>query len=120
MLETLDKDPAPTARGRRAPLPEGRERCLRVVIASGALVEVVRRAARAQLLFIEPPNLPDAAIPVRLATVGAAMRTGCRSVPGGAPARGAMPRPTRALLPRASPRSRRRAPLSSGDPVRPP
>ena len=81
MFETLYKDPATIARYRHAPLLEERERYLRVVVASGAVGEVVRRVARAQLLLIQLLNLPDADIPVRLATVETAVRKWCRSVP---------------------------------------
>ncbi len=81
MFEVLYKDPATIARYRRAPLLEERERYLRAVIASGVVTEVVRRAARAQLLLIKLLNLPDVDIPVHLATVETAVREWCRSVP---------------------------------------
>ena len=81
MFETLYKDPATIARYRHAPLLEERERYLRVVVASGAVGEVVRRVARAQLLLIQLLNLPDADIPVRLATVETAVWEWCRNVP---------------------------------------
>ena len=81
MFETLYKDPATIARYRRAPLLEERERYLRVVVALGAVGDVVRRVARAQLLLTKLLNLPDADIPIRLTTVETAVREWCRSVP---------------------------------------
>ena len=45
MFETLYKDPATIAKYRLAPLLEDRERYLRAVLASGAVVEVARRVA---------------------------------------------------------------------------
>ena len=81
MFETLYKDPATIAKYRRAPLLAERERYLRVVVALGVVGDVVRRVARAQLLLIELLNLPDADIPIRVATVETAVREWCRSVP---------------------------------------
>ena len=52
MFETLYKDPATIERCRLAPLLKDRERYLCAVLASGAVVEVARRVARAQLSWI--------------------------------------------------------------------
>ena len=81
MFEILYKDPATIARYRLSPLLEERERYLRVVVASGAVGDVVRRVARAQLLFIELLNLPDAEIPVGLATAERSVQEWGRNVP---------------------------------------
>ena len=81
MFEILYKDPATIERYRLAPLLEERERYLRVVVASGAVGDVVRRVARAQLLFMELLNLPDADIPVGLATAERAVQAWRRNVP---------------------------------------
>ena len=81
MFELLYKDPATIAKYRLAPLLEERERYLRVVVASGAVGDVVRRVARAQLLLVELLNLPDADIPVRLATAETVAQERCRNIP---------------------------------------
>jgi len=81
MFELLYKDPATIEKYRLAPLLEERERYLRVVIASGAVGDVVRRVARAQLLLMELLNLPDAEIPVGLATAERVAQEWSRSVP---------------------------------------
>ncbi|MDE0101821.1 MAG: tyrosine-type recombinase/integrase [Bryobacterales bacterium] len=81
MFENLYKDPATIAKYRRAPLFEDRERYLRSVVASGAVVEVARRVARAQLVLMELLSLPDADIPIRLAIVERSVQEWCRSLP---------------------------------------
>ena len=81
MFEILYKDPVTIAKYRLAPLLEERERYLRVVVASGAVGDIVRRVARAQLLLIKLLNLPDADIPVRLATAETAVQEWRRNVP---------------------------------------
>ena len=81
MFELLYKDPATIEKYRLAPLLEERERYLRVVIASGAVGDVVRRVARAQLLLMELLNLPDAEIPVGLATAERVAQEWSRNVP---------------------------------------
>ena len=81
MFETLYKDPATIDRYRLAPLLEDRERYLCAVLASGAVVEVARRVARAQLALIDLLNLPDADVPVDFAAVEAAVQEWCRNVP---------------------------------------
>jgi len=81
MFELLYKDPATIEKYRLAPLLEERERYLRVVIASGAVGDVVRRVARAQLLLMELLNLPDAEIPVGLARAERVAQEWSRSVP---------------------------------------
>ena len=81
MLETLYKDPATIERYRLVPLLEDRERYLCAVLASGAVVEVARRVARAQLALIDLLNLPDADIPVDFAAVETAVQAWCRNVP---------------------------------------
>ena len=81
MFEDLYKDPATITKYQRAPLLEGRERYLRSVVASGAVVDIARRVARIQLVLMELLNLPDADIPIRLATVERAVQGWCRNVP---------------------------------------
>ena len=81
MFETLYKDPATIAKYRLAPLLEDRERYLLSMVASGAAGAVVCRAARTQLVLMDLLNLPDADIPVRLATVETVVQERCRSVP---------------------------------------
>ncbi len=81
MFENLYKHPATIAKYQHAPLLEDRERYLRSVVASGAVVEVARRVARAQLVLMELLSLPDADVPIRLATVEKAVQEWCRSVP---------------------------------------
>ena len=81
MFETLYKDPATIAKYQHAPLLEKRVRYLRWVVASGAVVEVARRVARAQLALMELLYLPDADVPIPLATVEKAVQERCRSVP---------------------------------------
>ena len=92
MFETLYKDPATIAKYRLAPLLEDRERYLLSMVASGAAGAVVCRAARTQLVLMDLLNLPDADIPVRLATVETVVQERCRSVPRFLPRiSGAMP-----------------------------
>ena len=81
MFENLYKDPATIAKYQLAPLLEDRERYLRSVVASGVVVEIARRVARSQLVLMELLNLPDADIPIRLATVEKAVQQWCRNVP---------------------------------------
>lgn len=81
MFEHLYKDPATIAKYQRAPLLKDRERYLRSVIASGAVGDIVRRVARTQLVLMELLNLPDADIPIRLATAEKAVQGWCRNVP---------------------------------------
>ena len=81
MFETLYKDPVTIAKYRLAPLLGERERYLRIVITSGAVGDIVRRVARAQLLLIQLLNLPDTDIPVRLATAETAVQEWRRNVP---------------------------------------
>ena len=81
MFETLYKDPATIARYRLAPLLEDRERYLRSVVASGVVGDIARRVARTQLVLMELLNLPEADIPIRLATVERAVQKWCRNVP---------------------------------------
>ena len=81
MFEDLYKDPATIAKYQLAPLLEDRERYLRSVVASGAVGEIARRVARAQLVLMELLHLPDADIPIRLATVERAVQEWCRNVP---------------------------------------
>ena len=81
MFEILYKDPATIERYRLAPLLEDRERYLCAVVASGVVGDVVRRVARAQLALMDLLNLPDADIPVGLATVETAVQEWCRNVP---------------------------------------
>ena len=81
MFETLYKDPATIERYRLAPLLEDRERYLSAVLASGAVVEVARRVARAQLALMDLLNLPDADIPLGFATLETAVQEWCRNVP---------------------------------------
>ena len=69
MFEILYKDPATIEKYRLAPLLEDRERYLFAVVASGVVGEVVRRVARTQLAHMDLLNLPDADIPVRVATM---------------------------------------------------
>ena len=64
-----------------SPLLEDRERYLRAVVASGVVGDIARRVARTQLALMELLNLPDADIPVRLATVETAVQTWCWNVP---------------------------------------
>ncbi|MDE0262059.1 MAG: tyrosine-type recombinase/integrase [Bryobacterales bacterium] len=80
MFEHLYKDPATIAKYQRAPLLEDRERYLRSAIASGTVGDVVRRVARTQLVLVDLLNLPDAGIPIRLATVERAVQGWCRNV----------------------------------------
>ena len=80
MFENLYKDPATIAKYQQAPLREERERYLHSVVASGAVGDVARRVARAQLLLMELLSLPDAEIPIRLETVERAVQQWCRSV----------------------------------------
>ena len=79
MFENLYKDPATIAKYQRAPLLEDRERYLRSVVASGAVREVACRVARAQLVLMELLSLPEADIPIRLATVERSVQEWCRS-----------------------------------------
>ena len=81
MFETLYKDPATIAKYRLAPLLEERERYLCDVIASGVVGDIARRIARTQLALMDLLNLPDADVPVRLATVETAVQEWCRNVP---------------------------------------
>ena len=81
MFETLYKDPATIERYRLAPLLADRERYLRAVLASGAVVEVARRVARTQLVLMDLLNLPDAEVPIGFATVEAAVQERCRNAP---------------------------------------
>ncbi len=81
MFEFLYKDPATIERYKLAPLLEDRERYLCAVVASGVVGDVARRVARAQLVLVDLLNLPDADIPVGLATVEAAIEEWCRKVP---------------------------------------
>ena len=81
MFEILYKDPATIERYRLAPLLEDRERYLCAVVASGVVGDVARRVARAQLALMDLLNLPDADIPVGLATVETAVQGWCRNVP---------------------------------------
>ena len=81
MFEDLYKDPATIAKYRLAPLLEDRERYLRSVVASGVVGDIARRVARAQLVFMELLNLPEADIPIRLATVERAVQKWGRNVP---------------------------------------
>ena len=81
MFETLYKDPATIAKYRLAPLLEDRERYLRAVVASRVVGDIARRVARTQLVLMELLNLPDADIPVRLATMETAVQAWCRNVP---------------------------------------
>ena len=81
MFEILYKDSATIGRYRRAPLLEARERYLCAVVASGVVGDVARRVARAQLALMELLNLPDADIPLGLATVETAVEEWCRNVP---------------------------------------
>ena len=81
MFEILYKDPATIERYRLAPLLEDRERYLCAVVASGVVGDVARRVARAQFALMELLNLPDADIPVGLATVETAVQEWCRNVP---------------------------------------
>lgn len=81
MFENLYKDPATIAKYQTAPLLEDRERYLRSVVASGVVGEIARRVARSQLVLMELLNLPDADIPIRLATVEKALQQRCRNVP---------------------------------------
>ena len=79
MFENLYKDPATIAKYQRAPLLEDRERYLRSVVASVAVRDVARRVARAQLVLMPLLSLPDADIPIRLATVERSVQEWCRS-----------------------------------------
>ena len=81
MFEILYKDPATIGRYRRAALLEARERYLCAVVASGVVGDVARRVARAQLALMELLNLPDADIPLGLATVETAVQEWCRNLP---------------------------------------
>ena len=81
MFENLYKDPATIAKYQRAPLLEDRVRYLRSVLASGAVGEIARRVARTQLVLVELLNLPDADMPIRLATVEQAVQEWCRNDP---------------------------------------
>ena len=81
MFEILYKDPATIERYRLAPLLEDRERYLSAVVASGVVGDVARRVARAQLALMDLLNLPDADIPLGLATVETAVQEWCRNVP---------------------------------------
>lgn len=81
MFELLYKDPTTIEKYRLAPLLEERERYLRVVVASCAVDDVVRRVARAQLLFMELLNLPDAEIPVGFAAAERVAQEWSRKVP---------------------------------------
>ena len=81
MFEILYKDPATIERYRLAPLLEERERYLCAVVASGVVGDVARRVARAQFALMDLLNLPDADIPVGLATVETAVQGWCRNVP---------------------------------------
>ena len=81
MFELLYKDPATIEKYRLAPLLEERERYLRVVVASGTVGDVVRRVARAQLLFMELLNLPDAEVPVGFAAAERVAQEWSRNVP---------------------------------------
>lgn len=81
MFEQLYKDPATIAKYQRAPLLQDRERYLRSVIASGTVGDIVRRVARTQLVLMDLLNLPDADLPIRLATVERAVQGWCRNVP---------------------------------------
>lgn len=105
MFETLYKDPAAIKRYRLARLLEDRERYLCAVLASGAVAEVARRVARAQLALMDLLNLPDTNVSVGFATVQAAVQNRCR--PGtvvdgptatGSPVRGFPPVRTERLL----------------------
>ena len=81
MFEILYKDPATIERYRLAPLLEDRERYLCAVVASGVVGDVARRVARAQLALMDLLNLPDADIPVGMATVETAVQEWCLNVP---------------------------------------
>lgn len=81
MFEILYKDPATIERYRGASLLEERERYLYAVLASGVVGEVARRVARTQLALMELLNLPDADVPIGLATVEAAVQEWCRNDP---------------------------------------
>ena len=81
MFEILYKDPATIERYRGAPLREERERYLCAVLASGVVGDVARRVARTQLALMDLLNLPDADLPIGLATVEAAVQESCRNVP---------------------------------------
>jgi len=81
MFEILYKDPATIERYRGAPLREERERYLCAVLASGVVGDVARRVARTQLALMDLLNLPDADLPIGLATVEAAVQEWCRNVP---------------------------------------
>ena len=81
MFEILYKDPATIEKYRLAPLLEDRERYLCAVVASGVVDEVVRRVARTQLALIDLLNLPDADIPVRIATMETVVQAWCRNAP---------------------------------------
>ncbi len=80
MFEILYKDPATIERYRLAPLLEDRERYLCAVVASGVVCDVAHRVVRTQLALTDLLNLPDADIPVALATVEAAVQEWCRNV----------------------------------------
>ena len=81
MFEILYKDPVTIERYRLAPLLEDRERYLCAVVASGVVGDVARRVARTQLVLLELLNLPDADIPVGLATLETAVQEWCQNVP---------------------------------------
>ena len=76
MFETLYKDSATIERYRLAPLLEDRERYLCAVLASGAVGEVARRVARAQIALMDLLNLPDTDVPGGFADGG----DGCSGV----------------------------------------
>jgi len=81
MFEILYKDPATIEKYRLAPLLEDRKRYLCAVVASGVVGDVARRVARTQLALMDLLNLPDADIPVRVATMEAAVQAWCQNAP---------------------------------------
>ena len=81
MFEKLYKNPATITKYRCASLLEEREQYLRFIVASGMAGDVVRRVVRTQIALAALLNLPDADIPIRLATVETAVDAYCRSIP---------------------------------------